>query len=172
MKSDRKARIAKNKIDIKSDKTRLAISLIVALVVVGLTVFLSAYFTDSTSDWYQELQKPSQFAPDAVFPIVWSLVYAIFVFAIAYLIYTRKMTPKLAVLTGLNLVLQILWCLAYFTLFSLLGSTIIIVFLLIVSIWLLVELDKVAELLSVLMSIYPLWIIFATLLNISTWILN
>ena len=81
-------------------------------------------------------------------------------------------TKKVSVLFIVNGVLNVLWCLVFFTLKLTFLGNIVIILNLIASILLFIEIFKYKKLYVYWLSIYPIWISIATTLNLALWILN
>jgi tryptophan-rich sensory protein len=142
--------------------------LIISLVVVYVVAYIGSIFTSSSTGslWYQNI-KPSITPPNWVFPIVWNVLF----FLIALSLYLswvnseKKEKPKVALIFGLNLFLNILWSLfffgmrnpelAFFELILLWLSIILAIF----SVW------RIKEPASYLLIPYLLWVSFAGILN-------
>lgn len=137
-----------------------------------LVALLGWVFVDIGMDWFNGLKKPSEWIPNAVIPIVWTIIYSVFILYIIHFIRKEKYNKRIMTLLIVNGVLNVLWCLIYFALNSLLGGQITIVLNLIASVLLLKEISKSSELYSYILTIYPIWLSFATCLNLAVWILN
>lgn len=136
------------------------------LVVAGL----GTLFTSLGMTWYIGLSKPSMWVPSFVFPVVWSAVYII---AIVLMIFYKSrgiLDLKSIILFALNGLLNVIWCLVFFTLGLTLLGNIVIILNLILSIYLFLEI--VDKPLGFLLAIYPFWLCIATSLNLAIWILN
>ena len=100
---------------------RYVIPTIFVLVVAGM----GTLFTNSGMEWFDTLKRPSEWLPDFVIPIVWTIIYLSFwIFTITndYYLY-----PRLTNLLVINGFVNVLWCLIYFVINSLLGGLIVIV---------------------------------------------
>ena len=133
---------------------------------------LSSFFTNGDSSWYANLNKPSEYMPAIIFPIMWSVIYALIAISIFILLQKKKMDKCLISLYIVNGLMQILWCFVYFTMQSLLGGVIVIIVTLIFSILLWVNVFNKDKASGYVLALYPLWLALATALNMATWILN
>jgi tryptophan-rich sensory protein len=142
---------------------------LVGIVVVAV---LGSVFVNLGSDWFNALTKPSQWIPNVLIPIVWTVIYALF--GVVIILWLRKSNLPKSVkwLLIINGILNILWCLVFFTLQLTLVGNIVIVINLIASIVLFIVMNRYEPLYSYLIAIYPIWISLATTLNLSLWILN
>jgi len=148
------------------------LNLVIAIASVLIIGGLSSFFTNASSNWYTELNKPSEFMPSIIFPIMWSIIYALIAITIFLLIQNKKMDTKSLILFIANGLMQILWCLVYFTIQSLLGGVIVIILTLISSILLWSNVYKKDAVCGYILALYPIWLSLATILNMATWILN
>ena len=142
--------------------------LIVSLLLVFSIAFIGSLFTSSNtnSDWYLN-NKPSITPPNYIFPIVWNILF----FLIAISIYlawansNKEQKPKIVIIFGVNLTLNVLWSFLFFRLqnpslaFICLIAIWITIFGMIFTTW---EIDKKA---SYLLIPYLAWVSFAGVLN-------
>lgn len=147
----------------KIDKQITAVASVVFVAVLG------SVFVNIGMEWFSKLIKPSQWIPNFVIPIVWTAIYLI---ASIYLIKNIENLNKTQIwLFVINGILNILWCLIFFTLNMLLLGEIVIIINLIFGYFLLNKLN-LKDWLSKLLFIYPIWLSLATTLNTCLWILN
>jgi len=122
-------------------------------------------------DWYAGLSKPSFNPPNWVFAPAWSVLYVLIGIA-GGRIWLRAKNSKAMLLWFLQMILNFSWSPAFFGLKSTgLGLIIILAMLalIIAFIWKARRLDKIATLCFVP---YAAWVSFATLLNLSLYLLN
>lgn len=134
--------------------------------------FISSLFGSSMQD-YNELVKPALSPPPIVFPIVWTILYALMGFS-AYLIYESKSPNKKTALLFYfaQLIVNALWTFFFFGLDAYLFSfwwLVLLFVLVIITAYLFYQINKTAGLLFIP---YILWLIFAGYLNWSIYILN
>ena len=139
---------------------------------VVLVALLGSVFVDMGMDWFDGLNKPTEWVPNIVIPIMWSFIYLVSIFYLIHLVRKEKDNKRVIWLLIINGFLNVLWCLVFFTLNSLLGGLIVIIINLIASMLLLKEICKTSELFSYILTVYPLWLSIATCLNLASWILN
>ena len=72
----------------------------------------------------------------------------------------------------INGALNILWCLLFFTFKMTFLGLIVIILNAVMSILLVLEIEKKNKKFGMILSIYPIWMLIATALNLATWILN
>lgn len=153
----------------KNQKIKSYILIIVSILIVA---GLGTLFVNLGMDWYATLKRPSEFVPDFIIPIVWSIIYVVFAIALCLWVSKEKLPKKVIVYLIISGILNVLWCLIFFTLNQTLWGLITIIFLLIFAYLLVVEIGKYSNLYYYMTVIYPLWASIATTLNLSLWILN
>lgn len=151
-----------------ADKKGCIISVAAVLVV----AVLGSVFTHFGSDWFEALTKPSEWIPSFVIPIIWTVIYVSFAIVLCLWQNKKALTTKTIVLLSVNGVLNVLWCLSFFTLKSLFWGDIIIVINTVFAFLLVTEIYKANVAYGIWLSIYPIWLSIAATLNIAVWILN
>lgn len=137
-----------------------------------LVALLGTIFTNMGMSWFKTLQRPTEWIKNFIIPIVWTIIYSLFTIFLLYLVKKEKFNKCLFILLLINGVLNVLWCLVYFAINTLLGGLIFIILNLIASIYLLKEVKKVSHAWWYILCVYPIWLSIATCLNLATWILN
>lgn len=139
--------------------------LVVFLIVGGLgTLFTS---TNTNTVWYS-LIKPSITPPNWVFPVAWNILFLLITFSLYFAWINsknKKQKVKVAIIFGINFILNILWSILFFGL-----RQTQIAFFEIILLWLsiftmILVLDKISRKSSWLLVPYLVWVAFATLLN-------
>lgn len=145
------------------------ISVVAPIVIVAV---LGSVFVNLGMDWFDGLIKPSQWIPNWIIPVVWTVIY--FTFAVVLLKWTSKevLSKSTILLLIANGILNILWCLVFFTLnLTFIGNIIIILNLIAgIALWVNIFIQKPTY--SYWLAIYPIWLSVATTLNLALWILN
>ncbi|MFH0831697.1 MAG: TspO/MBR family protein [archaeon] len=130
-----------------------------------IAAFIGSMFTD-TGSWY-ESRKSALTPPDFVFPVVWTSLFVLIALSIYFSWVHAKKRQKngIALLFGINLVLNMLWSVLFFGLKNPLAAFIELILLwfsilaMIFATW---KIDRKAALLLVP---YLLWVSFAGILN-------
>ena len=145
---------------------------IISTVAIVLVAGLGTIFTQLGMGWFDGLVKPTEWIPSFIIPIVWTVIYL--AFAIILILWQKKrpLTTENKVLLIINGVLNILWCLVFFTLNQLFLGVVVIVINALFALRLLFEICKESALYGLILSIYPIWLCIATMLNTALWILN
>ncbi len=148
------------------------IKIVLSFVVIVLVAALGSIFVQIGMDWFNALIKPTQWVPNIVIPIVWTVVYITFA-VINFIWFKNEDIPTSTIILMLiNAVLNVLWCLTFFTLNQLFLGNIVILLNLIAGFVLVVDILKNKKLYGYILSIYPIWLSIATTLNLALWTLN
>ena len=129
-------------------------------------------FTQLGMGWFESLQKPTEWIPSWIIPIVWTVIYGMFAYVLIKWQGRRPLTKENIILLIVNGVLNVLWCLVFFTLNQLFLGVVVIVINALFAIRLYLEICKEDAMNGFLVSIYPIWLCIATTLNLALWILN
>lgn len=154
------------------DKKQKIISYIIIISSILFVAILGSVFVNLGMNWFNGLRKPSEFVPNILIPIVWTIIYSIFAVVLCLWVSKQELSKKMIVLLIVNGVLNILWCLIFFTLQQKLLGLVAIILLLIMAYVLVLEIKKTNKLYYYLTAIYPIWVSIATTLNLALWILN
>jgi benzodiazapine receptor len=153
-----------------------ALGILVFVLVCELAGFIGSVFTTpSIPGWYAGLAKPSFNPPNWVFAPVWTTLYALMGLS-AYLVYEKSAKRKdvrkaLAVFAG-QLVLNALWSIVFFGAHMIFGAAVVIVLLWAMILESILLFSKISKTAALLLIPYFLWVSFATILNISLYVLN
>lgn len=154
---------------------RSLVGLGVSLAVCFAASFIGSAFTRPNLDWYATLEKPNFTPPDGVFPIVWTILFAMMAIA-AWLVWRAPGAEgdKKVALTwfAVQLVLNVLWSFAFFWMHSPISGLAVILWLLVAIVVTIVYFDRVSRAAALLLVPYLLWVGFATGLNFAIWALN
>lgn len=145
---------------------------LIAVAGVIIVAGLGSLFVNLGMDWFGALDKPLQWIPNILIPIVWTIIYLLSAVILWILIKNTDTSTYLIILFVVNGVLNILWCLVFFTLHLTLLGNITIIINLIFGWLLIIELFKYRNILYNFLIIYPIWLSIATTLNLALWILN
>ena len=146
--------------------------LITSILIVFSIAFIGSLFTSSNTNsaWYLA-NKPSITPPNFVFPIVWNILYlliAISLYSAWTNIKTKKdknQKKKIAIVFGINLILNVVWSLLFFTL-----QLPLFAFIVLIAIWLTIfammfVVKKVSKISAWMLVPYAVWVGFAGVLN-------
>jgi tryptophan-rich sensory protein len=144
----------------------------IPILSVSMVGLLGSIFVKKGMDWFEKLNKPTQWIPSSIIPIMWSVIYTITILYVIHLLRKEKWNNRIVSLLVINGILNVLWCFSFFTMHQLFVGLIVIILNLHASVLLLKEISKTSEVYSYLMMIYPAWLSVATTLNLSCWIIN
>jgi tryptophan-rich sensory protein len=155
---------------------RTLIHIVLAIVPVILVSWLgNTATTPNIPGWYASLAKPWFTPPNWLFPVAWTLLFALMAWASFRILQTPDRTPGRApalLAYGLQLAVNVLWSFAFFAERSpLLGLFVIIPFLALIVIT--IRRFQVVDVFAArLLWPYAAWVSYATLLNAAIWWLN
>ena len=156
--------------------TRDAVRLVTSIVVCEGAGLIGSIFTASAIPiWYASLVKPYFTPPNWLFAPAWLTLYLLM--AISAFIVWRTGLDKRQVRVALGifvlqLVLNVLWSLAFFGLHSLLFGVIVILALWLAILLTIVRFFPISRAAGALLLPYIGWVTFAAILNISIRLLN
>ncbi|HVP78685.1 MAG TPA: TspO/MBR family protein [Thermodesulfobacteriota bacterium] len=136
--------------------------------------FGSLFTTPAIPTWYATLKKPFYTPPNWIFSPVWISLFILMGISLFY-VWRRPDHPrfkKALILFFVQLILNVLWSLAFFGLRLPLLGLLDIILLWIAVLLTIRHFSKISKLAGVLLIPYLSWVSFATLLNFSLWILN
>lgn len=142
-------------------------SILLPVVLGGIVGFIISGFMD-----YNMLQKPP-FAPPAIlFPIVWTILYVLMGVSYGILKSKGKTNDKINSIYYEQLFINLLWPIFFFVLDWRLFSFIWIILLDIAVIKMIIEFYKEDKIAGLLQIPYLIWLLFASYLNLSFYLLN
>ena len=153
-----------NKINIK----KLLINIFIPILLGALVGLLT-----SPGSNFKEMVKPSFAPPGIIFPIVWTILYALLGLS-HYIIEESNSSNKTKALLiyDIGLIVNLLWSFFFFTFKLYLFSFIWIILLIIIVIIMIKYFYEINNFSGLIQIPYLLWLIFASILNYSIFILN
>lgn len=147
----------------------LLLSLLISLGVGGL----SALFTSSSMQTYQDLVKPPLSPPGIVFGIVWTILFFLMGIS-AYLVYQAKSPNKKYALGiyGLQLIVNFFWSILFFNLDAYWFAFAWLILLWILILFMVILFYRICKLSGLLQIPYLLWVTFAGYLSFMVALLN
>lgn len=159
------------KVNGKVDYLKLTISVLFAECI----GFISSLFSANAAELYSSITLPSFAPPASVYGPVWTILYLLMGIASyriwMYGIQDKKVQNALAVYI-IQLALNLLWTIVFFTFINFWSAFLIIVVLLTFIIWTTILFYKIDKSAGYLMIPYIIWVAFATILNLLIDILN
>lgn len=147
-------------------------NLVVSILIPLFAVFLGNLLGNS-SQGYNELIQPSFAPPGFIFPIVWTILYTLMGISF-YIVYNSnsEYKTKAIIVYFIQLILNTLWTLIFFRLNLLLFAFIWILAIIVFVILMIYYFYKINKTAAFLQIPYLLWLIFASVLNFSIYLLN
>ncbi len=136
--------------------------------------FIGSFFTiTSIGSWYSQINKPFFNPPNFIFGPVWTFLYILMGISL-YLVWQSKNKNKKIALTFffVQLILNSLWSILFFGLQNPLLAFIEIIILWIAILMTIIKFHKISKAASYLLIPYILWVSFASILNLSIYLLN
>lgn len=121
---------------------------------------------------YSTLQKPPLAPPSILFPIVWTILYILMGVSYGILKDKSLVDDKTKTIYYLQLFVNLLWPIAFFTLEWRLFAFIWIILLDILVFKMIMEFYKKNKVAGLLQIPYLIWLLFATYLNLAVYLLN
>ena len=146
--------------------------ILVTILSIVLVAVLGSVFVNLGMEWFNSLVKPTQWIPNVVIPIVWTVIYITFGIVLSLWIYNSSIPRAVAIWLIINGVLNVLWCLVFFTLELTFVGNIVIILNLISAIVLFLLIYKQNRVYAIATALYPIGLSLATSLNLALWILN
>ncbi len=136
---------------------------------------VSALLSGGFSDFYDVYKEPPLLPPAWVFPVVWTILYALMGIS-AYLIHIepRDTAGRRTALTTywVQLMINFSWSIVFFRFELLWGSVAVILALLVAVIVMAVRFRRISTAAAYINIPYILWLLLATYLNIATAVIN
>jgi len=138
----------------------------ICLIIVFLVAYIGSLFTSDAvnSQWYEQI-KSSITPPNYIFPIVWTILFALIVVSLYFAWENSKNKKKVVIVFAINFILNILWSYFYFSAKNIklaLFDLILLWFSILIMIYVTREIDKRS---AYLLVPYLLWVSFAGILN-------
>ena len=144
------------------------IKIITSTFLILAAAALSSYFTKAgVSGWYVNFPKPSITPANEIFPVVWSILYALMILAMILVIVHPNKNANYPIGRALiiQLFLQILWCFVFFEKQQLGWGLVVIVLMIVEALPMTGYFWKTNKLAGVLILPYLAWLIFAGIIN-------
>nr|WP_294949065.1 TspO/MBR family protein [uncultured Mucilaginibacter sp.] len=144
-------------------------------ITLGIGIVASLFTRPQIKGWYLTLNKPAFTPPNWLFPVAWTTLYILIATA-AYLVWRRRdgtsVYKTTTVIYSVQLFLNFSWSIVFFGMHQIFGGLVVIVALLVFIILNIAWFARFKKLAAWLLVPYLLWVSYATLLNISIYILN
>lgn len=149
------------------------ISIVIALSVGGLSALITM---KNMKQLFLEIETPPLSPPSILFPIVWTILYALMGFSSAVIFEHRSFKQHEAdrglILYGVNLFLNFFWSIIFFNMHAFTFAFIWLLILWSVILAMIAEFYKVNRLAAYLQIPYAVWVTFAGYLTFGISVLN
>ncbi len=122
--------------------------------------------------YFNSLIKPALTPKGFIFPIVWTILYIIMGISYGRLSSTNKLDNNTKYIYYLQLIVNLIWPIIFFTLKQRFISLIWIILLAILVLLMIIKFYKKEKWVGLIQIPYLLWVLFATYLNLFFFILN
>lgn len=151
------------------------ITLIICLAIPFIITSI-ATLTVNSSEAYESYTTPSFAPPSIVFPIVWSILYILMGIS-SYIIYTSDTATiaqkkKALTIYIIQLLVNALWPIIFFNCSLFLPAYFLVLILITLAIWMIYLFNDISHIAAYLQIPYLLWLGFASILNLSIYLLN
>lgn len=144
---------------------------LIIFILIPLIVGFLGNLLGGSTDIYNQIKTPPFAPPGFLFPIVWSILYILMGIS-SYMISKEKESKKALTVYFVQLGVNALWSLFFFRLNWFFFSSLWLVLLLCLIIYMIYEFYKLNKTAAYLQIPYSLWVTFALILNNSIYILN
>lgn len=147
--------------------------LIISILIPVILGFIVAIITNGDIKDFNNLNLPKIVPPGYVFGIVWTILYTLMGIS-SYLIYDSNDYHRNCCLLvyGLNLFVNLLWSIIFFSLKLRLFAFIWLIFLIIIVIYMISCFYNINKKAAYLNIPYAIWLLFAAVLNFLVYIMN
>ena len=142
-------------------------SILIPLLIGGFVGLITSNYIN-----YNNLIQPSFAPPNILFPIVWAILYTLMGISYGILKSNSLTDDKINIIYYSQLFVNALWSFFFFVFEWRLFSFFWILLLIVLVILMIVEFYKKNKVAGLLQIPYLLWIIFASILNLSIYLLN
>lgn len=142
-------------------------SILIPLIVGGIVGFITSNFID-----YGSLERPLLSPPGILFPIVWTILYTLMGISYGILKSNSLTDNKINFIYYFQLAVNALWSIFFFVFKWRLFSFLWIILLIVLVIIMIIRFYSKNKLSGLLQIPYLLWILFASYLNLSIYLLN
>ncbi|MBQ2774695.1 MAG: tryptophan-rich sensory protein [Clostridia bacterium] len=146
----------------------------ISILIAESVGIISGLISASGMQAYDAVNKPALTPPDIVFPIVWTILYALMGISAAriWLAPPTKERNHGLIIYALQLFVNFFWSIIFFNLQAFGVAFIWLVLLWILIVLMIITFNKTDRLAALLQIPYLIWVTFAGYLNFMVWMLN
>lgn len=151
------------------------VTIIVCIIITEVLGFTVGILTREGTRLYADTMVKPPFSPPALlFPIAWTLLYALMGAGVAMIINSESSGVRSSglVLYFIQLFFNLAWCFIFFSFKNYGGALIWIIILLILTVFMTLAFHKVSRMAAFIQIPYIIWLIFATYLNAGVMVMN
>ncbi len=151
------------------------VTIIVCIIITEVLGFTVGILTREGTRLYADTMVKPPFSPPALlFPIAWTLLYALMGAGVAMIINSESSGVRSSglVLYFIQLFFNLAWCFIFFSFKNYGGALIWIIILLILTVLMTLAFHKVSRMAAFIQIPYIIWLIFATYLNAGVMVMN
>ena len=151
------------------------LKLIISILICQTAGFIGSLFTSSSvRTWYPYINKPGFTPPDSVFAPVWTLLYVMMGVSLflVWKVYREKDIRSAVKIFFIQLFLNTAWSFFFFGLKSPLFGFVVIIILWLAILFTIIKFFKISRVAGYLLIPYIAWVSFASVLNLSIFLLN
>ncbi len=156
-------------------KKHSIIDILIFIISAELAGAISALLSGGFGDFYDQFTPPPLLPPSWLFPVVWTILYAVMGFS-AYLIYSsdadKDEKNKCLKIYWTQLAVNFSWSIVFFRFKNLWAAVAVILILLALIIAMIRCFSKISPLAAKINIPYLIWVAFATYLTIATAVIN
>ena len=160
----------------KKETKNKVLTFVVAIIISLAIGGLSAFLTKDNMNIYGEINTPPLSPPAFLFPVVWTILYALMGVSSAFIWFKRSENKETAekglLIYAVSLFFNFVWSLIFFNFRAYLFSFIWLAVLWILIILTIKNYKKICPLAAYLQIPYAVWVAFAGYLNFAIWLLN
>lgn len=156
-------------------KKRRILTYLFWILLTEATGALAAWLTMDGMELYKtQTIKPMLSPPAIVFPIVWSILYALMGIGMVRIVLSANSEERTDAIQVylLQLAVNFTWSIFFFRLQAYGGALIVLFLLLLLIVWMILRFRRVEKPAALLQIPYVLWVAFAAYLNAGVWLLN
>ena len=161
--------------DLRSNQNKISIKYLLLFIGIALLAGVIGAFLGGDMKDFEAVAKPSFSPPGFLFPIVWTILYILMGIS-SYLVCVnktdKKFVDKACKLYYLQLIVNVLWTPIFFRFKLYFLAFIWVLLLIFLVIYMIVKFYKIKPVAGLLQVPYLLWLIFASILNFSIFMMN
>lgn len=161
--------------DLRSNQNKISIKYLLLFIGIALLAGIIGAFLGGDMKDFETVAKPSFSPPGFLFPIVWTILYILMGIS-SYLVCVNRTDEKFVntacKLYYLQLIVNVLWTPIFFRFKLYFLAFVWILLLIFLVIYMIIKFYKIKPIAGILQLPYLFWLIFASILNFSIFMMN